>query len=287
MAAPSPCSRCGALNDVSFEECVRCGDPLRPGAAKPRRAIRIALTAPTRPVATIAFGVLTSVVFAAQILLALGHGEGLRLMPQTLSTTDLRLGVLIPDPTLVREEPFRLLSAVFVHFGILHFLMNGWAYVDLGRAAEAMLGRGRFAVTYVLAGIGGFAASLVMTTLTRGAIAPTAGASGAIFGLMGVVLGTLIARRDPRWKSFAMRAVIYSLVFGFAINASGTGIAINNAAHVGGLVVGLISGLMVRHRLGPPAPTRLTDLLGVLAFAASVASIALAYRSPLATLLQR
>jgi len=288
MPAPTPCPRCGALNDATFADCIRCGGALSADAPKrPPKKVSILLAKPARPIATIAFAVLTSAVFAAQILLALAHGEGLRLLPRNLSATDIRLGVLIPDPALVRDEPFRLLSAVFVHFGILHFLMNGWAFVDLGRIAETMLGRGRFAVTYVLAGIGGFGVSVAMTSLAHSPVAPTAGASGAVFGLMGVVLGTLVARRDPRWKSFAMRAVVYSLVFGFAINASDTGIAINNAAHIGGLLVGLAAGLLARRQAGAATPTRATDIAGGVAFVASIASIALAYRSPLATWIER
>jgi rhomboid protease GluP len=288
MPAPTPCPACNALNDVAFEDCIRCGGPLRPGAArKPRRPVRIALTRPARPIATIAFGVLTALVFAAQTGLAMAQREAVAVMPKDLNLADLRLGVLIPEPSLVREEPFRLLSAVFVHFGVVHFVMNGWAFIDLGRVAEQMLGRGRFAVTYVLAGIGGFVASFAVDNLTRAPVVPTAGASGAIFGLMGVVLGTLIARKDPRWKSFAVRGVIFMLVLGFAINASKVGIAINNAAHIGGLVVGVVAGLLARPNQPTAAPSRLTDTLGVVAFAASVASIALAYRSPLVDLFQR
>jgi membrane associated rhomboid family serine protease len=177
---------------------------------------------------------------------------------------------------------------VFVHFGLLHFAMNAYAYVDLARVAEAFLGPGRFAVAYVAAGVAGFAATVAMALVFGGPPSLTAGASGAIFGLMGVILGTLAARRDPRWKGFALRAVFYSVLFGFAINASGTGILVNNAAHVGGLLAGVVAGLLTRR---PPSPasraTRVANALGALAFLASVAAVGLAWRSPLPDLLAR
>ena len=209
-----------------------------------------------------------------------------------LSTKDprieLRLGALLSDPSLVVSEPFRLLSAVFVHFGALHFAMNAYAYVDLARVAETLLGSGRFAIAYVLAGVVGFAATVVTGMIGGGQPSLTAGASGAIFGLMGVILGSLAARKDPRWKGFALRAVFYSVLFGFAVNASGTGILVNNSAHLGGLAAGVAAGLTARR---PPSPssraTRVANVLGVVAFVASVAAIALSWWSPLPDLLMR
>lgn len=248
----------------------------------------MALTAPPRFLAAKGFGALTAVVFALQLALSLAAGHGVPLLSTKDPSIELRLGALLADPALVAREPFRLLSAVFVHFGLLHFAMNAYAYVDLARLAESFLGPGRFAVTFVAAGAGGFAATLVAGAIFGGPVALTAGASGAVFGLMGVVLGALAARRDSRWKGFAMRAVLYSVLFGFAVNASGSGILVNNSAHVGGLAIGVVAGL-----LGPrPFPTRTTgtrvaNVLGGLAFALSVAAVALAWRSPLPSLLAR
>lgn len=287
----SPCPSCGALNDASFGRCVRCGAGLGPGAAAappPPRVVTVQLVAPARLVATKAFGALTALVFAAQIALSLSAGHGVPLLSTKDPRIELRLGALLADPSLVASEPYRLLSAVFVHFGLLHFGMNAYAYVDLARIAESFLGPGRFAIAYVAAGVAGFAATVAMALLGGGPPSLTAGASGAIFGLMGVILGTLAARRDPRWKGFALRAVFYSVLFGFAVNASGTGILVNNAAHVGGLVAGVVAGLFARR---PPSPasrsTRIANAIGALAFAASIAAVALAWMSPLPDLIAR
>jgi len=250
--------------------------------------VKVQLAPAPSTLATKAFGALTALVFAAQVGLSFAGGHGLPLMSTKDPRIELRLGAMLADPSLVLSEPFRLLSAVFVHFGVLHFAMNAYAYVDLARVAEGLLGRGRFAVTYVLAGSAGFLATVLTSMVTGDQPSLTAGASGAIFGLMGVILGSLAARRDPRWKSFAMRAVFYSVLFGFAVNASGTGILVNNSAHLGGLAAGVVAGLFAKRPFSPvSAATRAANIAGGVAFAASVAAIALAWRSPLPQLIAR
>ncbi|MCK6591442.1 MAG: rhomboid family intramembrane serine protease, partial [Polyangiaceae bacterium] len=86
-------------------------------------------------------------------------------------------------------------------------------------------------------------------------ITTTLGASGAVFGMMGLVLGWLLRRRDSRWKTFAMEAVLFSVLFGFAVNASPRStIVINNAAHIGGLLAGIVFGFVYAggRRWAPP-----------------------------------
>ncbi len=287
----SPCPSCGALNGDDFDRCVRCGAAIGAAAGSapaPRRVVTVQLTAPSPLLATKAFGALTALVFAAQVALSLSAGKGVPLLSTKDPQIELRLGALLAEPSLVANEPFRLLSAVFVHFGLIHFAMNAYVYVDLARVAETFLGWGRFAIAYVVAGTAGFLATVVTGMISGGPPSLTAGASGAVFGLMGVVLGTLAARKDPRWKGFAMRAVLYSVLFGFAVNASGTGILVNNSAHLGGLVVGIVAGLFAKRPFSPlSVGTRVANVLGVLAFAASVAAIALSLGSPLPELLRR
>jgi rhomboid protease GluP len=287
----SPCPACGALNGEDFDRCVRCGAGLGAAAgsapARPR-VVTVQLVQPTSLLATKAFGVLTALVFLAQVALSVRGGHGVPLLSTKDPRIELRLGALLAEPDLVASEPFRLLSAVFVHFGLIHFAMNAYVYVDLARVAETFLGWGRFAVAYVTAGTAGFVATVVTGLVSGGPPSLTAGASGAVFGLMGVVLGALAARRDPRWKGFALRAVLYSVLFGFAVNASGTGVLVNNSAHLGGLVVGIVAGLFARRPFSPASTgTKVANVLGILAFAASVVAVALAWRSPLPELLAR
>ncbi len=109
------------------------------------------------------------------------------------------MGVL--GPTL---EPWRMLSAVFVHLGVLHLVMNMSALAWLGRAIEGSLGSWRMIAIFVISGLAGF----YLSCLYYGPGPPTAGASGAIFGLVGAQL----AEDETRTRSTSARGVL--AVFG-------------------------------------------------------------------------
>lgn len=270
------------MNGASFDRCIRCGQALSATletADKLGRRID-----PGRLPATTAFGALCILVFAGQVALALGRGEtpgilGLSSVGQRVDA--IRFGAMISAPSLVLAEPFRLLSSVFVHFGLLHVGLNLLALSNLARVAEPAIGTARFAIGLFVTGVLGFATTAVLTAF-GGSPAVTAGASGAVFGVMGMILGLLVRRRDPRWKSFAMQAVFYSVLFGFAVNASNAGIMINNSAHLGGLVSGFALGWV----FSPPRarrPGKRTELwvnvAAVATLVLSVASLALSQRS--------
>jgi membrane associated rhomboid family serine protease len=193
---------------------------------------------------------------------------------------DLRYGAMLLYPgdplvdpmRVLREEPWRLLSSCFVHFGFVHFAMNMAALVQLARLAEPAISAARFTIAYVVTGTLGFGFSLSYALVFPQQML-TAGASGAIFGVMGVILGFLVRRRDPRWKVWARNAVFYSLLFGFVIRA-------NNAAHIGGLLVGAVFGALFAPGAPKPA-SRLQVVLAGLCLAACVASLVLAQQSEL------
>jgi rhomboid protease GluP len=112
----------------------------------------------------------------------------------------------------------------------------------------------------------------------------TAGASGAVFGITGMVLAMLYRQKNPQWKGFAVQAVLFQLLIGFAINQARVGIMINNLAHLGGLVLGLAFGYAFAARQKPsrkPARTEAwlnaSALVGLLL---CVVSLVLAQMSP-------
>ncbi|WP_437638818.1 rhomboid family intramembrane serine protease [Sorangium sp. So ce854] len=267
------CGRCGALNGSDFDRCIRCGAPLLAPAvsAPPTRGPLDGRTL----LATKVLVAITAFVFVGQMMAA--HARGLGLLSGWDSSNYLRFGALLVVPG-APFEPSRLLSAVFVHMGVLHFAMNMFTLGMLARSAEPAIGSARFAVAYVVTGVAGFAASAGWNVLVQPEVVLTAGASGAVFGVMGLLLGWLLRRRDPRWKDLALQAVFYIVLFGFVVNASNTGIRINNAAHIGGLLSGALLGAIYA------GPTRRRydgvvnagALVGVLA---CVASLALAQRS--------
>lgn len=132
------------------------------------------------------------------------------------------------------DEPWRVGSAILLHFGVLHVAFNVMALVDLGRLIEPQVGSGRFATAFVATGVLGFVVSAAWYAV-RGEPAVTGGASGAVFGLTGVLVSALFSRRDPAWKQIFVRMALYAAIFAVAF-------PVNNAAHVGGFVAGAVLG---------------------------------------------
>jgi membrane associated rhomboid family serine protease len=125
--------------------------------------------------------------------------------------------------------------------------------------------------------LAGFAVSAAVA-IGLGSHALTAGASGALFGLMGAVLGILLGRRDRRWRLWLTQAVLFALAFGFAVGVA------NNAAHVGGLALGIPLGLLAgRRELGPSV--RWQRIAAAIGLIACLLSLLLAQRSEMWPLL--
>jgi rhomboid protease GluP len=135
-------------------------------------------------------------------------------------------------------EWWRLVTALFVHFGIIHLLFNMWALAAFGALSERLLGITSFVFVYFVSGI---AANLASITL-RPSI-DTAGASGAIFGILGALLA--VYWRNKRTLPFTVVRAEGTAVFMFASFALLGGFlytGVDNAAHLGGLLTGLLLG---------------------------------------------
>ena len=141
-----------------------------------------------------------------------------------------RLGALSTDA----HEPWRLLASCFLHMGAAHLLMNMWALYDFARALEPSIKWPRFFVSFVVTGIIGFAVSEWWYGQKDYL---TAGASGAVFGVQGLLLGDFLSKKDPRFQQFLWRTIIYSAIFYYAIGT-------NQAAHMGGLAAGIGIGFL-------------------------------------------
>ncbi|HKS25573.1 MAG TPA: rhomboid family intramembrane serine protease [Thermoanaerobaculia bacterium] len=159
------------------------------------------------------------------------------------------LGAILPG-TLQRHEYWRLLAAMFLHGGWTHWAANSWALYQLGTLYEVLFGTRRFALVYFVSGI---CASIASAAHLQNEVA--VGASGAIFGVLGAFIFSIY--RSPRYRGQPWtRGLIGQFVFWIFINiVIGLSIPqIDNFAHIGGLVTGLILGFLP-HREPPPPPS--------------------------------
>ncbi|SDY16461.1 Membrane associated serine protease, rhomboid family [Micromonospora pattaloongensis] len=133
---------------------------------------------------------------------------------------------------------YRLVTAMFIHYGLLHLLLNMWAIWVLGRNLEAVLGPVRFLALYLLAGLGGNVAAYL---LSPGSL--SAGASTAVFGLFAAYF--IVLRRLRMDTSSVVGVLVVNLVLTFAVPR------ISWEGHVGGLIAGGLVGLVLAYAPRP------------------------------------
>ncbi len=155
-------------------------------------------------------------------------------------------------------EYYRLLTAAFLHGGVVHLLLNMYALYMFGPLLEGALGRLRFTVLYLVSALGGSAVSYTFSNPGT----PSLGASGAVFGLLGAFL--VVNRRLGRDNSSIMVLLAINLGYGFLVPQ------IDWRAHLGGLVTGALVAAAIayapsRHRLLVQTAGTVATLLVVLA----------------------
>jgi rhomboid protease GluP len=136
---------------------------------------------------------------------------------------------------IIQHQWWRLVTAIFLHAGLLHIGMNLWCLFDLGPQVESLFGASKFTVFYLVTGVAGFFLSLLWNPFGT-----SVGASGAVCGLIGVLIGASFHHGGigKMYRSMLWRWVIYILIFGLFF-------AVDNAAHIGGLASGLALGYVV------------------------------------------
>ncbi len=146
---------------------------------------------------------------------------------------------------------WRLLTNCFLHIGIIHLLFNMYALLYIGVLLEPLLGKIRFAFVYILTGIAASVASLWWHD-----IAISAGASGAIFGLYGVFFALLTTNVIDKGAREALLPSISIFIIYNLVNGLRGGI--DNAAHIGGLISGLVFGYALLPSIKKPTDERYT-----------------------------
>ena len=142
------------------------------------------------------------------------------------------------SPLTLSGDWWRLFTCIFIHFGIIHLAMNSYALYMAGVFLEPMLGKTKYIIAYLATGI--FASLASLWWHSEGI--NSAGASGAIFGLYGVFLALLFTNLIPKqMRSSLLQSIGVFVVFNLIY---GTKSGIDNAAHIGGLLSGLIIGFV-------------------------------------------
>jgi len=140
------------------------------------------------------------------------------------------------NPLIEQGEYWRLITPVFIHIGLMHLAFNMVALLTIGRIGEIVFGHTRFLAIYLISGVTGVLLSYLMTRSL------SAGASGAIFGIVGAMIAFGLRNRGT--PGLNVRAQLQSMLWIVAVNAV-WGVAqpgIDNWGHAGGLLGGLVAG---------------------------------------------
>jgi membrane associated rhomboid family serine protease len=247
---PSLCRKCGAIVGAGQTSCAVCGAELtasaprdnKPVRSYDRDAKRFARAVLNRSyLFTILFLVANFFVFLLMWQSSGMQGSALWAFPEpVLQAYGAKINFLIKQ----NHEWWRLVTPIFIHVNLLHLLVNMYSLWMIGPYVERLYGSAKFVFFWVVTGVAGCAASYLTMR------PPSAGASGALFGLIGVlfVFGIKYRRELPEGfkRAFGtglLPVILINLFIGFI----GRGF-IDNAAHLGGLASGAALGLVVDYK---------------------------------------
>jgi membrane associated rhomboid family serine protease len=236
-------------NETTGVHCTRCGRPICPDCmqpapvgyqcpecvaearrATPRMRVRFLVGRP---------GALTTAIIALNVAMfvlevATGGSRSFVLGGNDQKLVDL--GAQYPPAIALGHQYWRLITAMFLHAGLLHIALNMYALYLFGYLIEGAFGKARFLAIYFVAGFMASVTSFVFSS----PFAPAVGASGAVFGLLGAWVAYNYRRRNYRINraqlQWAYMLIALNLILGFSLAG------IDNFAHVGGLLSGAVAG---------------------------------------------
>jgi len=277
---PKLCPACGSLVGISATRCHECGANLRFSLAALSKKFSALFGDHEAPV-TSALLVANIFMFGVSFLALAAHGEagGLHILWGMGGEESYRLGVSGPYPIYVQHQWYRLVTAMFLHGGLIHIGFNMMSLMQLGPALEELYGSARYLFLYVVTGAFGFlVSSCPIPFLGHYSL----GASGALLGLVGAMLAVTTKRGGAFMRDLRAR-LISSVVILFMLGFSGLGL--DNTAHFAGLASGFVIGKLFADRQPlNAAERRRAYAMGWLAGIAVVTSFAfmvLHFRDPL------
>lgn len=139
------------------------------------------------------------------------------------------------------KEYYRIFTSMFLHFGFQHLMNNMVMLLVIGITLEREIGKIKFLIIYFVSGLGGTMLSMWHAVLMTD-YAVAAGASGAIFGLMGAML-YIAARNHGRVGQISGRGLLFSVVISLYLGYTGGGV--DNFAHIGGTLAGVVMAVLL------------------------------------------
>jgi rhomboid protease GluP len=252
---PRLCPACGTLVGATATKCHMCGANTTFSFAAASKSLSRWMPQ-TSPV-TYAMLAICCVMYALSFVITMKvtGGEatgGLMNLGGISNQVSYRLGASLPLGYTI-SQPWRLVTAIFLHGGLLHIGFNMWVLMDIGPMVEELYGSARYLFLWVVTGVAGYIVSSAAGHFS-------VGASGSLLGLVGVLLAATTGRKSmaaQALRSALIRWLIYIAVLGLIM--AGT----DNYAHFGGVASGYLLGRLMPDRT--PAylnERRLADFLG-------------------------
>jgi membrane associated rhomboid family serine protease len=237
---PKLCPACGSLVGINATRCHQCGTNLRFSLAAASRGLSgfFGGQAP----ATTAILIVNILMFGVTWLVGMtkGQGQGLGILFGMSQDALYQLGMGIPF-RYADFSWYRLLTAMYLHGGLIHIGFNMMVLLDIGPVVEEVYGSARFFFIYTLCG---FCGSLLSAKFSA---ASSVGASGAILGLVGVLIAITSRRSGAHMQQLRGRLISWVVTI-FAIGLFFGGLRTDNWAHFGGLAAGFLLGRVFADR---------------------------------------
>jgi len=277
---PKMCPSCGSLVGINTTRCHQCGTSLTFSMAALTKRISGYFGDTEAPVTTVLL-IMNVLMFGVSWVAASsnGGGGGLSILWSLGGASQYRLGSSYGPAIFGHDEYYRLITAMFLHGGLLHIGFNMMGLMQFGPALEELYGSARYLFLYVFTGAFGFLFSSFMGNLSLGA-------SGALLGLIGAMLAVTSKRGGSYMKEMRAR-LITSVVILFALGFGGMGLGagMDNSAHFAGLASGFGLGKLFADRQPMNAREhQVANVLGWLSALAVVGSFVLMimhYHDPL------
>ncbi len=214
------CPNCRAFITTSDRTCPYCNEPV------------VSRAVDTRNPAALLGGLIPASRFTTSLILLLNIGLFIASTYGGVGGSELfQLGEKNSEAVLVGHQWWRLITAGFLHGGLLHIGMNMWVLNDLGAEVERTFGTARFLIFYFAGTVFGFLLSSYFS------LNPSVGASAGLFGLIGAMIAFGMRNRTEvgrQIRSFYVKWAIYGIALGLL-----PGFRIDNYAHLGGLAAGI------------------------------------------------